>query len=170
MRDGKSLLQFSKFRIIGILREGKINQCVDSHCDTTDVFGTSSSAAEEMSFTRALERRIRRQMQSKCLHGCCIRDDLKLRAWSTPGLFHLRRVSSSLCRMSRRDVSAGTRRDREREGRSLPTFHFGEGEHRTVAGGQRGNPCGVFLHDDELGWAELPTASTTSLKPTWCTS
>lgn len=37
----------------------------------------------------------------------------------------------------------------------LPTFHFGEGEHRTVAGGQRGNPCGVFLHDDELGWAEL---------------
>lgn len=36
-----------------------------------------------------------------------------------------------------------------------PTFHFGEGEHRTVAGGQRGNPCGVFLHDDELGWAEL---------------
>ena len=49
-----------------------------------------------------------------------------------------------------------------------PTFHFGEGEHRTVAGGQRGNPCGVFLHDDELGRAELQTASTTSLKLIWC--
>lgn len=52
VRDGKSLLQFSTFRIIGILREGEINQCVDIHCDTTDVFGTSSSAAE-VSFPRA---------------------------------------------------------------------------------------------------------------------
>lgn len=50
----------------------------------------------------------------------------------------------------------------------LPTFHFGEGKHRTVAGGQRGNPCRVFLHDDELGWAELRTASTTSLRLIWC--
>lgn len=53
VQDGKSLLQFSKFRIIGILGEVKINQCVDSHCDTTDAFGTSSSAAEIL-FTRAL--------------------------------------------------------------------------------------------------------------------
>lgn len=52
--------------------------------------------------------------------------------------------------------------------KTLPTFHFGEGEHRTVAGGQRGNPGGVFLHDDELGWAELQTASTTSLKLVRC--
>lgn len=53
-------------------------------------------------------------MQSKCLHGCCIRDDIKLRAWSPPALFHLRHVSSSLCRMGRSDVSTGSRRDRER--------------------------------------------------------
>lgn len=58
---------------------------------------------------------------------------------------------------------------------SLPTFYFGEGEHRTVAGGQRGDPGGVFLHygdeeekEDELGWAELGAAATTSLKPIWC--
>lgn len=50
------------------------------------------------------------------------------------------------------------------DGETLPTFHFGEGEHRAVAGGQRGDPGRVFLHGAELGWGELRTASTTSLR------
>lgn len=107
-RDGKSLLQFSKFRISGILleRKGEINQCVDSGWNATDAFGTSS-AAEEISFTGALQRRIRGQMPSKCVHGCCIRDDLKLRAWSPPWArkFILVRNESAGC--CRRDGEGG---------------------------------------------------------------